>query len=79
MMTVDKACESFRILLEEQLARIEAMNAHKTDFATKPVITIGAIDGDGIGPIIMEQALRVLNSLLSEEIKQGSVVIKKID
>ena len=79
MMTVDQACESFRILLQEQLARIEAMNAEKTDFSKKRVVTIGVIDGDGIGPIIMEQALRVLRVLLSDEIEKGSIIIRKIE
>lgn len=79
MMTVDQACKSFQILLQEQLARIEAMNAEKTDFSQKAVVTIGTIEGDGIGPIIMEHALRVLRALLSDEIAKGSIIIKKID
>ena len=35
--------------------------------------------GDGIGPIIMEQALRVLNDLLAPEIASGKVKIRIIE
>ena len=52
MMDINQACEAFRVLLEEQQARIAAMNTEKTDFTAKKCVTIGVIDGDGIGPII---------------------------
>ena len=52
MMNINEACEAFKILLEEQQARIANMAAEKTDFTTKKVVTIGVIDGDGIGPLI---------------------------
>ena len=52
MFEVTKACGAFMKLLEEQLDRIAGMNEEKTDFSTKKQITIGVIDGDGIGPII---------------------------
>ena len=47
MNSVEKACESFRVLLEEQLARIANMQADKVDFSCKKVVTIGLVDGDG--------------------------------
>lgn len=78
-MEMDKACESFRKLLEEQLARIASMSHEKTDFTKKAVVTIGIVDGDGIGPIIMEHAVKVLKTLLADEIRQGSVVLKHIE
>ena len=40
----------------------------KKDFSTMDTITIGLIDGDGIGPVIMEQAVRVLRKLLADDI-----------
>ena len=79
MMDINQACEAFRVLLEEQQARINNMNAEKTDFSTKPCVTIGVIDGDGIGPIITAQASRVLEKLLADEIAAGSIVIKQIE
>ena len=79
MRELDLACESFRKLLEEQLCRIQNMNSDKVDFSQKEVITIGLVDGDGIGPIIMAQAERVLRKLVAEEIATGKIVLKKIE
>ena len=73
------AVDAFRVLLKEQLDRIDHMSSEKVDFTTKEVVTIGLIDGDGIGPIIMKQAARVLETLLSDDIAAGKVVLKKID
>ena len=78
-MDVTKACESFRILLEEQLNRIANMNTEKVDFSTKECVTVGLVDGDGIGPIIMVQARRVLEKLLADEIAAGRVILKNIE
>ena len=78
-MNIMEACEAFKVLLEEQQARIANMNTEKTDFSTKAVVTIGVIDGDGIGPIITKQASRVLEKLLAEEIAAGSIVLKYIE
>ncbi len=79
MRELDLACENFRKLLEEQLCRIENMSSQKVDFSQKEVVTIGLVDGDGIGPIIMTQAERVLRKLLAEEIAAGQIIIKKIE
>ncbi len=78
-MDINQACEHLRALLEEQAARIASMNTEKVDFSTKKCVTIGIIDGDGIGPIIMAQAQRILAKLLEKEIESGSIVLKKID
>ena len=78
-MDIQKACEAFRQLLEEQQQRISAMNTEKTDFSKKETITIGLVDGDGIGPMIMAQARRVLEHLLAQPIAQGKIVLKKIE
>ena len=77
-MDINQACEAFRVLLTEQQDRIANMNTEKTDFSTKKCVTIGVVDGDGIGPIITGEATRVLKKLLADEIEQGSVVIKEI-
>ena len=79
MFDVNQACEAFKKILEEQIARIENMDATKTDFTTKKCVTIGVVDGDGIGPIITRQATRVLEKLLADEIAAGSIVIKYIE
>ena len=79
MNDINKACEAFRILLEEQQARIANMSTEKTDFSSKATVTIGVVDGDGIGPIITTQATRVLEKLLADEIAAGSIVLKQIE
>jgi len=79
MNQLDMACAQFRTLLEEQLERIENMNTDKVDFSQKKTITVGIIDGDGIGPIIMTQAIRVLERLLADKIASGKIVLKRIE
>ena len=78
-MDINQACEAFRVLLEEQQKRIANMDTNKTDFATKAVVTIGIVDGDGIGPYITAPATRVLEKLLADEIAAGSIVLKQIE
>ena len=78
-MDIQKACEAFRILLEEQQNRMKNMNSEKVDFSVKETVNVGIIDGDGIGPIIMAQAVRVLKTLLAEELSAGKIVLKKIE
>lgn len=79
MIGIDNACQQFRVLLEEQQKRLENMNAEKVDFSQKETVTIGIIDGDGIGPVIMEQAVRVLEHLLADEIASSKIVVKRIE
>ena len=78
---IKKACEQFEALLREQLARSEKMkeNAGATDFANAQKIVIGVVDGDGIGPIIMKEAVKVANKLLADEIASGKIEIRKIE
>jgi len=78
-MDINQACEAFKKILEEQQARIANMNTEKTDFTKKDIVTIGVVDGDGIGPIITKQAKRILEKVLADEIAAGSVVLKYIE
>ncbi len=75
---INQALEHFRGILEGQMARIANMDTTKTDFATKNQVTIGVIDGDGIGPIITEHAYNVLKTLLADEIAAGSIILKQV-
>ena len=79
MMNIDQACEAFRVLLQEQQTRIANMDTNKTDFSKKEVVTIGVVDGDGIGPYITAHATRVLQKLLADEIAKGTIVLKQIE
>ena len=78
---IDDAAAKFRSLLTEQLLRQERMesDAGAKDFASMKKIIIGIVPGDGIGPIIMEQAVRVLEKLLADDISSGRVELKHID
>ena len=78
MNDIDRACAAFRTLLTEQQARVAGMTAERVDYTKKATVTIGLVDGDGIGPIIMEQAVRVLEALLADEIARGSIALRRI-
>ena len=79
MTDLDMACGQFKQLLLEQLARIENMTSEKIDYTGKDTIRIGIIEGDGIGPVIMKQAVRVLEHLLADKIEKGKVCLVPID
>lgn len=74
------AQEKFGELIKSEYERIEMMkqDSEVKDFSKLDHIVIGIMPGDGIGPIIMEQALRVVNSLLRDEIASGRVEIREI-
>ncbi len=78
---ITAAVSRFEELLRQQLQRQERMEQQTAakDFGKLSVITVGLIDGDGIGPIIMKQAKRVLEKLLQEEIASGRIVLKTIE
>ncbi len=77
---IKNACEQFEKLLREQLARSEKMKqaAPATDFANAKKIVVGIVDGDGIGPIIMKEAVKVAEKLLADEISSGKIEIRKV-
>lgn len=77
MTEIDRACAQFRALLEEQQARHAAMNAvQRVDLKSKPTVVVGIIGGDGIGPLLVEQAERVLRHLLADD---GGVELRRIE
>lgn len=83
-MTAEKisaAKEAFGKLLEEQLKRVEVMKAQGDflDYKSLDQIIIGVCGGDGIGPAITNQAQRILEFLLKDEVAAGKVAFKVID
>lgn len=70
---LDRACEKFRVILEEQLTRVENMKAQGdfVDYNSLPEIKIGVCGGDGIGPVITREARRVLEYMLRDEVRAG--------
>ena len=81
MESIKSAQEKFAELIQSEFERIERMKADKevTDFSKLDKIVIGVLPGDGIGPIIMKEALKVLNNLLAPEIASGHVEIRVIE
>ena len=78
---VNIAAQRFAQLVEAQLARVERMNRTKDfiDYATLDKIIIGVCGGDGIGPVITNEAARVLKFLLADQVKAGKVEFRDID
>jgi isocitrate dehydrogenase (NAD+) len=78
---IEKAKEHFGRLMEAQLTRVERMRAGEdwTDYKALKPIKIGIIGGDGIGPHIAEEARRVVEFMLEDEIKSGKVEIGTIE
>ena len=81
MESIKTAQEKFAELIQSEFERIERMKADKevTDFSKLDKIVNGVQPGDGIGPIIMKEALKVLNNLLAPEIASGHVEIRVIE
>jgi len=79
MMDIERACAQLRILLEEQQRRILGIDSESVSFSEKQTVTVGVLEGDGIGPVIMEQAVRILKRLLAKELETGRVRLKHID
>ena len=78
---IDNAVIHFRKLLEGQLERQNRMEHAEPakDFAHLDHIRIGVCGGDGIGPIIVEAAGRIMDTLLADEIASGRVEIVNIE
>ena len=63
----------FESLYQAQVARAENMGkAPRVDFHARP-LSIGLVPGDGIGPVIMREAERVLRVLLEKELESGEI------
>lgn len=81
MTEIELAQEKFKELILSEYERIERMKADEevTDFSKLEKIVIGILPGDGIGPIIMKEAVRVLEELLKEQLASGRVEIRTIE
>lgn len=81
MESIKAAQEQFGTLIRSEFERIERMKADTEirDFSRMEKIIVGVLPGDGIGPIIMEQAVRVLRTLMREELAAGRLEIREIE
>ena len=79
--SIKNATAQFETLLREQIARTGRMAelSKPVDYATLDKLIIGVCDGDGIGPIICTEAVRVLEALLADRIAAGKVEIRRIE
>ncbi len=77
---VKTAQEKFGALIEQEALRIEKMKeaSEQVDLRKKEKIIVGVIPGDGIGPLLMRQALRVMDVLAGEEIESGKIEVREI-
>ena len=78
---IKAAAEKYEQLLREQLARVDRMEADKSekDFTRLDKVVIGVCGGDGIGPIICGAARDILEYLLEDEIRAGKVELRDIE
>jgi len=78
---INNATKKFGELIEQDLARVSRMKETNefTDFKALDKIVIGILPGDGVGPILMKQALRVLRSLIQTELDSGRIEIRVIE
>jgi isocitrate dehydrogenase (NAD+) len=71
---------AFQHLIEEQQERLMTMSQEPSiDFTAMDSISVGLIDGDGIGPIIMKETMKVLSVLLEKDLEKGKVQLVPID
>jgi len=78
---IKKAEEHFGKILEKQLKRFDTIkkDTQWIDYSTVKPVIVGVIGGDGIGPYITNEAQRVLEHLLVEDIKKGKIVFRTIE
>ena len=79
--SIKNATAQFETLLREQIARTGRMAelSKPVNYAALDKLIIGVCDGDGIGPIICTEAVRVLEALLADRIAAGKVEIRRIE
>ncbi|MBR1867518.1 MAG: isocitrate/isopropylmalate dehydrogenase family protein [Clostridia bacterium] len=78
---LNEACEKFRKLMKGQLERVERMknDGDFVDYSQKDKIRIGVCGGDGIGPIITAESVRVLKALTKDLVENGKIEIVGIE
>ena len=81
MGTKQEALNRFEMILDAQAERIERIknDTSTIDYAATRPIIIGILGGDGIGPFIAEEAQRVLEILLKDNIASGKVDFRVLE
>ena len=80
-LQIKTAVEKFEALIRKQQERAERIRAEKeyTDYKNLDKLIIGVCGGDGIGPVITNEAARVLEFLLKDEVEAGKVEFRTIN
>ncbi len=80
-VAIIKAQEHFHGILDTQLARVRRLKRAQDwiDYGTLKPLIIGMIGGDGIGPYITNEAQRVLEHMLRDEVRQGRIEFRVIE
>lgn len=71
---------AFEQIVADQLKRVEKLkeSSQLLEYDKLDKIIIGTIDGDGIGPVIMDSCRSILEKLLAEEIAAGKIELRDI-
>ena len=77
----ERAATHFNSLIERQMARIDGMKEQEdwVDYSTIDPLVVGVVGGDGIGPIICDEARRVMEFLLEDQVAAGKVEVRTIE
>ena len=78
---IERAKDHFAKVVEQQLERVERLKNEPDwlDYQAMPHVIIGVCGGDGIGPYISSEAVRVLQHILAPEVKSGKIEFKTIE
>ena len=78
---LDQAKDHIATLITEQLARVERLKNEPDwlDYQATPHVIVGVCGGDGIGPFITDEAVKVLEYVLEPEVKSGKIEFRKIE
>ena len=78
---ISVALKAYEKLLREQLERNETIKETKDfiDYKSLDKIIIGVCGGDGIGPVITNEAARVLEFLLKNDVDSGKIEFRTIE
>lgn len=78
---IQAAQAQFGKLIEGEYERIARMKQMEeiTDFSQLDKIIVGILPGDGVGPILMKQAVRVVEELMQDEIAAGKLELREIE
>jgi len=80
LAAIDQAKEHLGKVLKDQLDRIDRMKVgEETNYSQLEPIIVGIIGGDGIGPFIADEALRVLEVMMQDELESGKVEFRNIE